>query len=62
MNMTKKDYIIIAEAIAKTKDMVARVPGHYRARIAVSLAEALRADNPRFDEEKFFKACGVKIF
>lgn len=53
--MTKKDYIIIAEAINGSllqNDLLDSFMLKNR------LVKALKADNPRFDEQRFIKACG----
>ena len=59
--MTRKDYILIAEAIEPVISAShfdsARKDGARR--VAVRVAAALSADNPRFDRERFLKACGV---
>lgn len=61
--MTRKDYILIAEAIRATRDPYA---AHWDKNLfrgcddhAKQLAEALQKDNPRFDTTKFLRACGV---
>lgn len=52
--MTRKDYRLIAQAIADVWcDSTAQLD------IAKSVAKALATDNPRFDEGKFLAACGV---
>lgn len=61
--MTKKDYQAIARAIHETRensanysawdDEVREVVGDMTAR----LANALAADNPRFDRARFVEAC-----
>ncbi len=51
--MTKKDYIAIAEALQTIK------PRTYLLFVtARNLATYFEKDNPRFDREKFLKACG----
>lgn len=50
--MTKKDFKIIAEALRNV------VGGNY-VEIVDSLVEYLSADNPRFDKDKFYNACGI---
>lgn len=53
-DMTRKDYRLIAQAIADVWcDSTAQLD------IAKSVAKALATDNPRFDEGKFLAACGV---
>ena len=58
--MTKKDYIVIARAIAGCKpDDVQPVIAQetMRIRLIDSIAAALATDNPRFDLARFLKAC-----
>ncbi len=58
--MTRKDYILIAAAIkasAQRNDLdIWQVATSSAAR---ELCEALASDYPRFDRERFLKACGV---
>ena len=63
--MTRKDYELIAKAIkaAKPSDSTmadyAEMTRKLGWRNTVhSVAEALAGDNPRFDRERFLKACG----
>ena len=66
--MTKKDYELIAGAFRAA--IAARHLGPYfephpsiytEARFhACFVADALASDNPRFDRERFLKACGVE--
>jgi hypothetical protein len=52
--MTKKDYVLLARGIVRgLPDIAARKV------FAVALAEELSAENPRFDERKFYAACGL---
>lgn len=56
--MTRKDYILIARALADSRPTV----GYERNLLtwnctARLLADALAADNPRFDREHFLRAC-----
>lgn len=62
--MTRKDFILLAEALK-----LARVRGDYAHdthmlagvdRAAEKVADALAAENPRFDRARFLKACGVQ--
>lgn len=57
--MTRKDYILIAAAIAS---MPTHAPALRTARESAArvLADALAADNPRFDRGRFLKAAGVQ--
>ena len=54
--MTRKDYVIIAEVFAN----FANVCNLEETIIARNLADALQADNPRFNSARFLDACGVK--
>jgi len=63
--MTKKDYILIAEAIKtytdEERDNKADSNHAYYVlkNLANNLANKLYEDNARFDRDKFLKACGV---
>ena len=57
--MTRKDYQIIAQVFANVGEMV-ELSETIGADLARNLAEALQADNPRFDRARFLEACGVK--
>ncbi len=52
--MTKKDYKLLAEVVAKVADGNGHI---WRYDLLDKLEEALKKDNPRFDGEKFRKAC-----
>ena len=55
--MTRKDYILNADAIKaqhKPHNDTETVQ-----EIALSLADLLEGDNPRFDRDRFLTACGV---
>lgn len=61
--MTRKDYVLIAKEIkmliAQEKS-VADVGYNNGVRETVNvLCRALKADNPKFNEAKFKKACGI---
>ena len=66
--MTRKDYVLIAAALKSTKPVPptnatldTRVAGAMAwGRTAAYLTDALASDNPRFDRERFLKACGVQ--
>jgi hypothetical protein len=65
--MTKKDYELIAEAIAYAAELTKMLGGieeETRDRvislIANKLASGLEMDNARFNRELFLSACGVK--
>jgi len=65
--VTKKDYERIARAIAGQHSEIARDDERvwesaYKIGVcdaARALADALAEDNPRFDRERFLRACGV---
>ena len=56
--MTKKDYVLIAKAVSDMflghKDWVRNLE-----QVSNKLADALQAQNPLFNREKFLTACGV---
>lgn len=61
MAMSKKDYTLIAKAIASTEsEGTAREAATKR--VASKIADALEADNPRFDRTRFMTACEVGAF
>jgi hypothetical protein len=57
--MTRKDYQLIAEVFANFGQII-ELEETIAADIARNLANALQADNPRFDRARFLTACGVK--
>ena len=57
--MTRKDYVIIAEVFAQFGN-ICNLEETIGADIARNLADALEADNPRFNRARFLVACGVK--
>lgn len=61
--MTKRDYVLIAKAIADAKHIKAQEKGGEYARGVITTAEriadALEVDNFRFDRARFLTACGV---
>lgn len=57
--MTKKDYELIADTIQSVPfDPGALTP---KFSVAQAFADALKATNPRFNREKFLKACGFYV-
>lgn len=64
--MTRKDYELIASAIKRSH--LTELDGHEETIIATaqhkttafSVARRLEMDNPRFDRDRFLKACGVE--
>ncbi len=61
--LTKKYYEMIASAIAaehaQRKHWGEHVHNEAIESIALNLASAFAADNPKFDRARFLKACGV---
>lgn len=62
--MTRKHYIAFAKAIRIVRDLVHSEYREVHAESAVvamalNIADVLQADNPRFDQTKFYEACGV---
>ena len=62
--MTRKDYVAIAAALHRT-GMASRIGkgmnGEQALRLAAAdIAATMAADNPRFDRERFLKACGMQ--
>ena len=51
--MTRKDFEKLAAAISKIKDL------EERREVAKLIVDMCRKDNPRFDEDRFFRACGL---
>jgi hypothetical protein len=56
--MTRKDYQLIAEVFANFGKIII-LEETIGVDIARDLADALQADNPRFDRARFLAACGV---
>lgn len=58
--MTRKDYILIAAALRQAIELCADPISRAAAGFAAGkVCNALEQDNPRFDRERFLKACGV---
>ena len=63
--MTIEDYKLIAQSIwrsgyIKDKNKVRQqAKEKMRHLIAVDIASSLKNENPRFDQSKFYKACGI---
>jgi hypothetical protein len=59
--MTRKDYILIANAIATARKVeLANAVLVSVEHLANTLATELEIENPRFNRETFLTACGVK--
>lgn len=52
--MSKRDYEIIARVLCASDGT-----NHAREKLAGQFADALAADNPRFNRATFLRACGV---
>ena len=59
--MTRKDYILLAVAIRESRiyDPTEATAPAQREFTARCIAAALARDNPRFDRDRFMKACEV---
>ena len=62
--MTRKDYVLIAEAIAgainyETDFNNNPANAEVLKKLSISLGSVLWRDNPRFDRARFLVACGV---
>lgn len=58
--MTRKDYVAIAAAVRAS---LSATPGKQAPLLAQNIVESIACvmerDSPRFDRERFLKACGV---
>lgn len=64
--MTRKDYVIIAACIEQAQKynlwptpQAAETAALMKRQIAYNCAAAMAHNNPRFDRERFLRACGV---
>jgi len=59
--MSRKDYCAIAEAIRSTRAITDDGHGQTLAVdiVAERIADVMAKDNPRFDRERFYRACGA---
>jgi hypothetical protein len=65
--MTRKDFVLIAAALKDSRPVSPMWPASAREaanevidRASVRFCNELAATNPRFDRERFLKACGVQ--
>ena len=56
--MTRKDYIATAEILKDYKDEMSKNLFQF---IVYDFADLFEADNPNFNENKFYSACGLEI-
>lgn len=59
--MTRKDYVALAAAISEARAKTDDLPGaaYTLSMATVTIANALAADNPRFDRARFYAAAGT---
>lgn len=55
--MTRKDYVLIANAIKRTRELYPETE-QAMGILAEELCDELHKDNPLFDETRFLNACG----
>ena len=60
MAMSKKDYVKFAEVIRVAKQRDYEIGAQVLRFFEIEIADLFAADNPRFDRERFAKACEVK--
>ena len=58
MSMSKKDYIVIAEILSKYIQLERNNLNVTALSIAEDLADYFSSENPNFDFDKWWKACG----
>lgn len=62
MSMSKKDYVAVARIISNTRELCqAKEAREATTYIASDLAREFVKDNPRFDSDKFLRACGLEF-
>lgn len=65
--MTKKDYILIASTLeycyklAELQPLPKRAKSDVVRQVALELANTLAENNPKFDRNRFLKACGMDV-
>jgi len=57
--MTRKDYILIAKAMKESRETEKKRNEPVVDSAAHTLASYLACDNPRFDRQRFLRACGA---
>jgi hypothetical protein len=58
--MSRKDYVVIAEAIRRTREATDNVVAQATlSTLSITIAADLQADNARFDLDRFLRACGT---
>ena len=59
--MTRKDYILLADALKDAKNCAVTSKGSEQwTYCVVAIAQALKSDNPRFIEDRFYDRCGLE--
>lgn len=62
MSMTRKDYVAFADVLATVRSHYEGSEGENAVRDTVdALSKMFKADNPRFDEERFKEASGFDV-
>lgn len=56
--MTRKDYVLIADAIKRSAEFASRDERNAIAGAAAFIANAMRQGNSRFEKARFMTACG----
>lgn len=60
--MTRKDYVMLAAALHPTNTQPCYSEGREQHKAdCEAIADALAKNDPRFDRERFLKACGVQL-
>jgi len=61
--MTRKDYELIAAAIREEVNLWrdGSESQHMVGKTAKAISTALAKDNPRFDRDRFLRACGIEV-
>jgi hypothetical protein len=59
--MTRKDYVMIAEAIRDAKEGAKADPIKQTLLVADYIADGLATDNPKFDRDRFMRTCGFDV-
>lgn len=57
--MTKKDFELIASALCESRKLTPLYERYALDIVVDKLTQALASKNPRFNKDKFLKACGV---
>ena len=59
--MTRKDYVKFAEMLSRLDPGTAKIDAaNQHDKLTIAIAAIFANDNPRFDENRFYKACEPK--